>query len=142
MNNMPIEEAQTTCVRSLDDFPNGCHFLCRHVYFVDTGAYDIDPKARPLWVNMVRDPVDRFVSLFYFLRSKKRWQDREEKPPDEWFQKDMSDCVLSGDLECQFNPDRRILKEHQLTFFCGSAPECKVVGSRAALQKAKYNAEK
>jgi len=115
--------------------------LDRHVYFVQTEDYRQTP-VDPVWINMVRDPVDRFVSLFYFLRSKKRWQDKEEVPPEEWFSKDMSQCVLSGDLECQFSGDLRYLKEHQLTFFCGSALECKRVGSRAALQKAKYNAEK
>jgi len=49
---------------------------------------------------------------------------------------------MSGDLECQFNPQSMYLREQQLTFFCGSAPECKVMGSRAALEKAKFNAEK
>merc|ERR1712029_775182 len=44
--------------------------------------------------------------------------------------------------ECQFNPQSMYLREQQLTFFCGSAPECKVMGSRAALEKAKFNAEK
>ena len=64
------------------------------------------------------------------------------KPPESWFKKDLSECILSGDLECQFNPETRSRMEQQLTYFCGSSPECQVVGNRAALQKAKYNAEK
>ena len=110
----------------------------RHVYFLQSQDYSLE---RPSWVNVVRDPVDRFVSLFYFLRTPKRWLGKADKPPDEWFHKDLNNCIISGDLECQFNSDLKYLKEHQLTYFCGSSPECKVVGSRAALQKAKYNAE-
>ena len=114
----------------------------RHVYFIET-TRDYHERRRVNWVNMVRDPVDRFVSLFYYLRSEKRWEKlQESRPPQSWFDKDLSRCIMSGDLECQFSPENRHLKEQQLTFFCGSAPECKVVGSRAALQKAKYNAEK
>ena len=86
---------------------------------------------------MVRDPIDRFVSFFYYVRSEKSWSSMSgtHKPPKEWFDKDINTCVTSGDLECQFNPESKYLREHQLTFFCGSSPECMRVGSRAALQK-------
>ena len=89
----------------------------------------------PSWVNVVRDPIDRFVSRFNYLRTEKRWTDRLQRPPKEWFEKDINNCILSGDLECQFNSQLKILKEHQLTYFCGSSPECQMVGSKAALQK-------
>ena len=58
-----------------------------------------------------------------------------------WFAKSFSSCVLTGDLECQFNPELPYLVEHQLTYFCGSRPYCKQVGSRKALQRAKHNLE-
>ena len=89
----------------------------------------------PTWINVVRDPVDRFVSTFHFLRSENRWTDKPHIPPKDWFHKDINDCIIQGDAECQFNPDSKYLKEHQLTYFCGSSPECKRVGSKAALQK-------
>jgi hypothetical protein len=34
------------------------------------------------------------------------------------------------------------LTEQQLTYFCGSAPECRQLGNLQALNMAKYNAEK
>ena len=89
---------------------------------------------------MVRDPVDRFVSAFYFLRHKNRWDmTRKEvklhKPPQEWFDKDINTCINSGDPECQFNPESNYLRNLQLTYFCGSSPECMHIGSKVALQK-------
>ena len=89
----------------------------------------------PSWVNNVRDPIDRFVSQFNYLRTEKRWAKQLQRPPKEWFEKDINNCIISGDLECQFNSELKILKEHQLTYFCGSSPECQIVGSKAALQK-------
>lgn len=141
---LTVEEEISFLNKILDDKVNPSQAVAvdRHVYFIET-TRDYHEKRQVNWVNMVRDPVDRFVSLFYFLRSEKRWEKmKEARPPQSWFDKDLSQCVMSGDLECQFSRDNRYLKEQQLTFFCGSAPECKVVGSRAALQKAKFNAEK
>ena len=56
----------------------------------------------------------------------------------EWFDKDLSECILSRDPECQLN--RTFLTEQQLTYFCGSAPECMQLGNEDALNK--YNAER
>ena len=57
------------------------------------------------------------------------------KTPQEWCYKDINTCITSGDRECQFNPESNNLREHQLTYFCGSSPECKRTGSKVALQK-------
>ena len=51
-------------------------------------------------INMVREPVDRIISQFYYLRSLKRWKSKE-RPPKQWFQKEFQKCVLNGDKECQ-----------------------------------------
>ena len=51
-------------------------------------------------INMIRSPVDRIVSLFYYLRKTNRWR-KKPSPPKEWFKKDFDFCVKSGDLECQ-----------------------------------------
>ena len=53
-------------------------------------------------INMVRDPVERIVSNFYFVRSPGRWKSKEvARPPDSWFTKNFNKCVLSGDNECK-----------------------------------------
>ena len=56
-------------------------------------------------MNMVRDPVDRAISTYYYKRRKNagRWKGmtKEELPSKEWFEKDFNECVKSGDMECQ-----------------------------------------
>ena len=51
-------------------------------------------------VNLVREPVSRMISQYYYLRSPSRWSWRPEAPPQAWMTKDLSSCVLEGDLEC------------------------------------------
>lgn len=49
----------------------------RHFYFVDMERYG---SKRVNWINVVRDPIDRLISEFYFLRHPKRWQDQDQRP--------------------------------------------------------------
>lgn len=92
------------------------------------------------WINIARDPIDRLVSDFYYNREEERWKDVQEKPSIQWFTKDLSQCILENDIECDFSSNDYLI-EQQLTYFCGSAPECRQVGNYKALQVAKYNAE-
>ena len=92
---------------------------------------------------MVRDPIERFISLFYYHRTRVGSKCHTHKLPPEWCYKDINKCITSGDRECQFNPESRTdetpetedLEKHQIPFFCGSSPECKLIGSKVALQK-------
>jgi len=62
-----------------------------------------------------------------------------------WFDKDFSSCVVNGDPECRFDPVGEVnqLREMQMTFFCGSAPECSsVANQRRALSVAADNLER
>ena len=70
----------------------------RHFYIFD---FAIHPGLRIDLVNMVREPVSRIVSMFYYLRSKERWRGRLTKPPLSWREKSIDTCVQQGDLECQ-----------------------------------------
>ena len=72
-------------------------------------------------------------------RQEERWKDISERPNHDWFERDISQCILSNDSECDFGSDYLI--EQQLTYFCGSAPECRQIGNEKALKLAKYNAE-
>ena len=105
-------------------------------------------------MNMVRDPVSRLVSQFYYLRAAKRWT-RAERPPQVWFSKKLETCVLSGDTECQVTCcfyKTTVKMRHapqvggggqdlQLTYFCGSHAQCANSSNPAALQLARHNLE-
>ena len=53
--------------------------------------------------------------------------------------KNLSTCILHNDPECDLSTNYLI--EQQLTYFCGSAPQCRQIGNVQALNQAKYNAE-
>ena len=93
----------------------------QHFFFIDAAAYGLPGKSAPNWINVVREPVERFASLFRYHRNPKRWIG-SNKPPKSWFAKEFSDCVLAGDPECQHDPKGNYLAEQQLTYFCGSSP--------------------
>ena len=71
----------------------------RHFYSLNWSRHELQANL----INMVREPMDRIVSQFYYLRSDKRWSWRKNKPPTDWFEKDFDTCVLQGDAECQVN---------------------------------------
>ena len=68
----------------------------RHFYIFDIEKHGLNVEL----INMVRDPVDRIVSNYYFVRSTRRWKTREVVPPASWFTKNFNKCVLSNDPEC------------------------------------------
>ena len=45
-------------------------------------AYQSCPNVTLNWMNVVRDPIDRMISMFYFLRLKQRWGLAEETPKE------------------------------------------------------------
>ena len=89
-------------------------------------------------MNMVREPVARLISQYYYLRSPKRWAGRAARPPRSWFVKDFETCVRHGDLECQVGGGGQ---DMQVTYFCGSHTQCANSTNPRVLQAAKYNLE-
>ncbi len=58
-----------------------------HFYFVDFGRYEDEKKeedgrrAPPVWINLVREPLERVESSFSYLRHPKRWPEGKDRPP-------------------------------------------------------------
>ncbi|TRY69127.1 hypothetical protein TCAL_12203, partial [Tigriopus californicus] len=111
----------------------------RHFYFVDLEQYG---SERVNWINIVRDPIERLISEFYYLRHPKRWMNQSRRPSQTWFNLTFNECLQNGLPECMFHLDGNYLRELQLTYFCGSALECSQVGNLRALQQAKSNLER
>ena len=80
---------------------------------------------------MVRKPVQRFLSEYYFHRF-----EHPKKMPRAVRNRTFDDCVLNNYTECQTRAAFVIIP-----FFCGQEPMC-TEPSRAALEKAKYNVDK
>ena len=102
----------------------------------------------PIYVNMVRDPVERVISWYYYVRAPWYFVERKRAFPDlplpnpNWLRKDYDTCVRRGDKECQYiegwSFGKLILRIFmkfiqgderddfgQLTeFFCGQEDEC------------------
>ena len=89
-------------------------------------------------MNMVREPVARTISQYYYLRSLQRWSKKAARPPWSWFDKDFESCVRDGDLECQVGGGGQ---DMQVTYFCGSHRQCANNTNPRVLQVAKYNLE-
>ncbi|CAH1785457.1 unnamed protein product [Owenia fusiformis] len=102
-----------------------------HLAFLDFTKFGLIQK--PLYINIIRNPLDRLISYYYFLRNGddfrphlKRRRMGNKMTFDE--------CVEEGGSDC--DPINLWL---QIPFFCGHAAECWEPGSEWALTQAKYN---
>lgn len=101
----------------------------------------------PIYVNVVRDPVERVISWYYYVRAPWYYVERKRVFPDlplpdpAWLKKDFETCVLSGDRECRYveGETHEGIGDHrrQTLFFCGHEPSCTPFNSLEALQRAK-----
>ncbi|XP_045117074.1 heparan sulfate 2-O-sulfotransferase 1-like isoform X2 [Portunus trituberculatus] len=90
-------------------------------------------KLQPLYINVIRKPLDRLVSHYYFIRygDDLRPQRVQKKTGDKMT---LDECVAIQHQDCSTT--------HlwmQIPFFCGHYAECWVPGSTWALELAKHN---
>ncbi|CAG7835447.1 unnamed protein product [Allacma fusca] len=105
----------------------------------------------PIYMNFVRDPIERVISWFYYIRAP--WYIVERKqafpelplPAPFWLKKDFELCVRSGDRECLFIPGEYHdgVGDHrrQAMFFCGHDERCVEFNGEWAVQQAKRHVE-
>lgn len=102
-----------------------------HTSWIDFHHYNL-PK--PIFINLVRDPVERMISWYYYVRNSylnaifyRKHPTATIKPVD-WYKKSFNDCVRNGDAECQYVPET--VKDYvgnykrQSLFFCGHDRDC------------------
>ena len=112
-------------VEEIMEYGEGISYT-KHVAYVDFDAIDY---PQPIYINLVRDPVERIISWFYYVRTpwyiaeRKRLFPKQYKLPSvPYLKKDFSTCVLNNDRECTYLQDEtKGLGDHrrQVLFFCG-----------------------
>lgn len=98
-----------------------------HFYFrKDSGMH-----MSHTYINLLREPVNRFISHYYYTRSPRRWPKRLQrlKALGHW-NVTLLQCLEKQYEGCKWNVMTR--------FFCGPEAFCKT-GGRKALSRAKYN---
>ena len=100
----------------------------RHLHFIDFTKYN---RVNPLYINIVRKPIDRFLSYYYFIRQADFIYKMETPRRNMTFE----ECVYSNDSECS---TEGAFQDGSIPYFCGQAEIC-TKPTREAVALAKKN---
>merc|ERR1711912_162099 len=108
----------------------------RHQYFIDFESHDF---PAPVYMNLIRDPVDRFASFYYFSRYGNARSGLKKAPPnhmtlDVW-NESLDECVANHRREC-ISPIW-----HTVPYLCGNSGACQEK-TEHAIQETKRNIER
>lgn len=124
---MTIQDRQHM-IKNITNFEHSPAFFHGHFAFLPF------PEPKPVYINLIRDPLDRLVSYYYFLRH----GDNFRKGLARSKQGDLTtfdECVKSS-----LSKDCSISKMWmQIPYFCGQLAPCWDTGSQWALERAKLN---
>ncbi|TRY71670.1 hypothetical protein TCAL_12114 [Tigriopus californicus] len=127
----------------------------KHLNYIDFTEFNV---TNPIYINLVRHPVDRVISWYYYNRAPwhiVRWdQERNDStlspnaPSLYKLKRTFEECVLDREDECRYEKGQSVHHGRggshysQIAFFCGHHWECEVFESPKALARAKANVEK
>ena len=145
-------------VTGLLDQPNSTKPVTytKHINFLNFEEFGY---TNPIYINMVRHPIERIVSWYYYIRQAwyiLEWdEDKQEHKLNSrkfqnphMFKTSFEDCWNDQLPECRYHLNQSThsayggAHQSQIAFFCGMDPICDIFGSREAMELAKRNVEK
>lgn len=106
-------------------------FYHGHMAYLDFRRFG--SPISPFYINIIRDPLERLVSYYYFLRYGDNYR-KGLKRARQGDKTTFDECVKKGGGDCAV--EKLWL---QIPFFCGQSAACWEVGNEWALQEAKKN---
>uniref|UniRef100_A0A3B1IJ09 Uronyl 2-sulfotransferase n=1 Tax=Astyanax mexicanus TaxID=7994 RepID=A0A3B1IJ09_ASTMX len=125
---------QVELMRNISTIPQPFLYT-RHVHFLNFTRFRIE---QPVYINIIRDPINRFLSNYFFRRfgdwrGEQNHLIRTPRMKDDERYLDINVCILENYPECS-NP--RLF--YIVPYFCGQHPQCREPGVWA-LERAKQN---
>ncbi|KRF98514.1 uncharacterized protein Dwil_GK19555, partial [Drosophila willistoni] len=144
----PLERQRQEAEKFIEMADGDPFAYVEHVNYFDFRQFHL---PQPIYINMVRDPVEKVLSWYYYKRTPwhallmfdgyKKFQSRA------FYRKSFESCIMTGDPECNyeyghgFDGDAGDHRRQSL-FFCGHAPICEPFNTPGAIQRAKQNVER
>ena len=117
-----------------DMITNMTNFEHSPAFFHGHFAFLPFPAPKPIFINLVRDPLERLVSYYYFLRHGDNYRKgliRSKQGDETTF-----DQCVEGSLSKDCSISKMWM---QIPYFCGQVAPCWESGSQWALDRAKKN---
>lgn len=124
----------------------------RHYAFLDFESFGY--KWKPEWMSIVRNPIERVISWYSFVRSGwfivSNYNQNPEAPVLDinFLKMSLDECVKTRNSQCNFYQDKNIFGYNfpghfsQILHFCGHLPICQKFNNKEAFMIAKSNVEK
>lgn len=129
-SQVPIKD-RIRIARVVQNMPPPCIYS-RHVHFIDFPKYGV---SLPTYINLIRDPIERFSSHYHFLRygDNNKAQLRSYGMNEKERNMDINDCILSNHRLCTAQKLFYIIP-----YFCGQDVMCQSP-SQDSLYRAKIH---
>ncbi|XP_039271527.2 uronyl 2-sulfotransferase-like [Styela clava] len=108
-------------------------FYNRHIHYINFGKFGY---SKPIYVNLIRDPIERFISHYNYMKYGEKARDVKTNPSKIW-ELDINVCVtknigVCGNINLLF---------YTGLYFCGLDEIC-LKPSRASVELAKMHIDK